>query len=215
MIKTPFPTQDGQSQTCPDCKTLFIRNRRDQQYCSPKCRKNSSQRKIRAKTPVNSSESMQKRRDNLVLIDKSVRILEMLYEIPSDQRLGFMKDLIDDARTGNRQLANILCNKFLLRASRGDSKLFKRKFGSCYTISQAAELYCQRYWMADVSSVVRNRVPDPATGEVEDTQERNVLKNNCVDAKSVVTIYNKDTLDQSKTAPRANSNRVPKIRQAG
>ena len=91
----------------------------------------------------------------------------MLYSTPVERRLGFMADLVRQAREGNPTLRHILTNKYLLYAGADQSRLFYLGRPSCYfTIAQAADRYCRKYWKAGVRDVVYGRVEEPPTGEV-------------------------------------------------
>ena len=94
---------------CPNCKAK-VSGRPNKIYCSSNCRKRGTE------TKRNSQFSPTKRRENLEFFDRALRLAEELYKTPPANRLGFMKDLIHYARTGeDRGLRNILCNPMLLR----------------------------------------------------------------------------------------------------
>ena len=80
--------------TCPQCETQYP-FRKSKIYCSPNCRKAAS-RGIQ-----NSRTSKAKARDNYEFFDTARRMGETLYSLPLSQRLGHMKELIDEARAGN------------------------------------------------------------------------------------------------------------------
>lgn len=151
---------------CEDCRTLFMPSRKDQRYCSDRCRKNKSQKARRKEFPVNSTSSPSKRQDNRRLFDSAARHAEILYTLPPGRRLGFMKELIDAAREGDSHLRQMLTNKYILKAGREHRWLFYPRPQGYYTISQAADRYCRMYWNASVADVVYGCVPEPLTGEV-------------------------------------------------
>ncbi len=93
---------------------------------------------------------------------------ERLYNLPTTERFGHMKALIDEARQGNTQLRELLSN-YKLRHPNPTSEtwMFPRSNRAYCTIAQAAQNYCGRYWSANVDDVVYGRVPEPPTGEVE------------------------------------------------
>ena len=147
---------------CEYCDTPFRRRRKDQRYCSDKCRKAAYQDKNRKENPVNSTLSPQKWRENYELFDRALRLAEMLYTMPVGERLGFMKGLIDDARHGNVKLKNILLNPAILKARYFDEHMFYKKRPAAYrTIGQAADSYCRRYWGASVRDVLLGKVAEP------------------------------------------------------
>ncbi|MBZ4023462.1 hypothetical protein CKO11_13445 [Rhodobacter sp. TJ_12] len=98
-----------------------------------------------------------------------MRLAERLYTLPPSQRLGYMQTLIEEARSGaSPRLRRVLTMPKLLRASREDRHLFWRRSPESYrTIAQAADRYCRKFWGAGVVAVVRGKVPEPPTGEVD------------------------------------------------
>ena len=145
---------------CPNCKAK-VSGRPNKIYCSSNCRKRGTE------TKRNSQLSPTKRRENLEFFDRALRLAEELYKTPPPQRLEFMRDLIDYARTGeDRVLRNILCNPMLLRPNPYTQRfLFYRRSRVYCTISQAASNYCKRFWRANIKDVVFCKVPQPDTGE--------------------------------------------------
>lgn len=159
---------------CPNCKLMYSTKRPNQKFCSARCRKNESQKRRRAISPVNSANSVTKRRDNMLLFDRAIILGHELYMRPPGQRLGYMKSLIDEARAGNSALRQLLSNQYLLRPPLSKRWLFHNKSPAAYfTIAQAADRYCRKFWQSGVKKVVYGVAPEPPTGEV----------------KSVVTIY--------------------------
>lgn len=88
------------------------------------------------------------------------------YNLPPFERLGHMKELVDEARGGNSKLRNLLSNYYLRHPSESDKWLHARGSRGYGTIAQAANAYCWRYWGTHVTDVVYNRCDEPETGEV-------------------------------------------------
>ena len=147
---------------CPQCSSE-VTGRPDKTFCTPNCRKRHSE------PTRNSHSSPTKRRENREFFDRALRLSEELYSIPPNQRLGFMKDLIDHARLGeDRQIQDILTNYVLLHPNPyQDFHLFPKRSRSYCTIAQAASNYCKRFWRKDVRLVVYNKVGYPYDGVVE------------------------------------------------
>ena len=145
---------------CPHCKAK-VSGRPNKIYCSSNCRKRATEMKS------NSQFSPTKRRENTEFFERALRLAEELYKTIPSQRLGFMKDLINYARTGNDcELRNILCNPMLLKPNPYTQRfLFYRRSREYCTISQAASNYCKRFWRANVKDVIFCNVPEPDTGE--------------------------------------------------
>jgi hypothetical protein len=102
-----------------------------------------------------------------VFFDLALRLAEELYTRSPLERLGYMKDLIDKARGGNLQLREILTNGILLKPDRTKKRLFHRRCPAAYfTIAEAANRYCWKFWGASVVDVVRGIASEPSTGEV-------------------------------------------------
>jgi len=89
-----------------------------------------------------------------------------MYSLPHFERLGYMKDLIDEARAGNTQLRELLSN-YKLRHPHpiDDSWMFTRGCRSYSTIAQAADRYCWKFWGTHVTDVVYCCCDEPYTGE--------------------------------------------------
>lgn len=145
---------------CLHCLKPF-KYRKSKMYCSSNCRVYASRPK------QNSQCSPTKRRKNLMFFDKAMRLAETLYSLPPQQRLGYIKNLIDEARAGNTGLREILSNHMLRHPDPNkDRWMFYRSSRAYCTIAQAAQNYCKRYWHQDVSDVVYCRCPEPPTGEM-------------------------------------------------
>jgi hypothetical protein len=102
-------------------------------------------------------------------------LTEMLYMTRPDERLGFVKDIIDDARSGNKKLRQLLTNKFVLGAGEGEMYLFWRRRRDYPNISKAANAYCRKFWDAGIVEVVNNLVPEPETGECNFESDKGLL----------------------------------------
>ncbi|WP_416915638.1 MAG: hypothetical protein ACMUJJ_01020 [Roseicyclus sp.] len=135
-----------------------------------------SQEKSRSSIPANASNSVTIRRDQAELFDLAMRLAEGLYSLPPVDRLGYLKDVVDVARSGeSAKVRKILTFPDLLYPDRNEERLFWRRSPSVYcTISQAADRYCRKFWNAGVVDVVRGLVPEPPTGEVLDVQPKAV-----------------------------------------
>lgn len=166
----PFDANGSEIEVvCPICCEQFKPKRNDQKYCSPRCRKQNYQRKDREKHPRNAQNNRDVKTENRRQRERAIDLAETLYELPPAYRLGFMKELIDAARSGDAKLKSIFTNPDLLNASRNEPWLFHRRCPASYlTISQAANQYCKRFWNSSVGPVVKGEVPEPPTGEVFD-----------------------------------------------
>lgn len=92
---------------------------------------------------------------------------DTLYDLPPFERLGHMKDLIDEARAGNAKLRKLLSNYRLRKPSQDEEWLYARGSRQYMTIAQAANAYCYCYWGTHVTDVVYDRCPEPETGEIQ------------------------------------------------
>lgn len=155
--------------TCPVCLTVFP-YRSNKTYCSPKCRKSSSQKERRKSRPANAANSRSVQRHQEEVFELAMRMAERLYTMPSGERLGYVKEVIDFARSGLSPITRqVLTMPKLLRPNPEEKHLFWRRCPVSYcTISQAADRYCRLFWKAGVVDVVRGKAPEPPTGEVVD-----------------------------------------------
>jgi len=157
-----FNTIEATVSECPHCGNLFLPRRKNMIFCKENCRKAFS------RGPQNSANSRTKARKNAELFDAARRMGEKYYLIPPIERLGYLKELIDDARSGNTALREILSNWKLMHPNPiNETWIFPRGHRNYSTIAQLAQFYCWRFWKADVADVVYNRVSDPPTGEVD------------------------------------------------
>jgi hypothetical protein len=166
----PFDANGSEIEVvCPICCEEFKPKRNDQKYCGARCRKQNYQQKDREKYPRNAQNNKAVKRENITQRARALDLAAMLYELPPGHRLGFMKKLIDVARSGDAKLKSIFTNPNLLNASRHEPWLFHRCCPASYlTISQAANQYCKSFLNSSVGPVVRGEVPEPPTGEVFD-----------------------------------------------
>ena len=141
-----------------------ILGRPNKLYCSSNCRKRHNEPKR------NASYSPTKRREQLEFFDRALRLAECLYSIPPNQRLGFLKELVDLAREGDNGQLRLILTNYLLRHPNPiyDRHLFHRRNRAYPTIAQAVNYYCKRFWKADAKLVVYNKVPEPDDGVIED-----------------------------------------------
>lgn len=163
----PKAVYRGHERCCPTCGNRFIIKRRNNLYCSENCRKLKYQKKNRQANPVNSSYSQAKRRTNMYFFERSLRLAELIYTSPINVRLGLMQEMVQSARLGEEKLIQILTNQMLLFNPDKLKWLHWRRCPESYpTITQAANLYCLKFWSATVSDVVRGKVAEPPTGEI-------------------------------------------------
>ena len=161
LIEDHETTKPGKRK-CPRCQEA-VHGRSNKIFCSSNCRK-------RYNEPTrNSLFSVSKRRENMELFDRAMRLAECFYTTAPQFRLGFIKDIIDIAREGNdNQLRLILTNYCLLHPNPVQSPhLFFRRNRAYSTIAQVAQRYCKHFWKKDVKLVVYNKVPYPDDGIVD------------------------------------------------
>jgi hypothetical protein len=116
-------------------------------------------------------------RKNYDLYDLAMRLAERLYGLPPNQRLGYMKSLVDQARAEPGLLREVLANRTLLRPNPVTERWkFWRGSPEYFTIAQAANRYCLKFWGYGVVDVVMGRCPEPPTGEWLVTEEEKLLK---------------------------------------
>jgi len=149
--------------------------RSNRKFCSTRCRKASSQQTARAKTPANARNSPTVKREQYETYELARLLADNLYALPPFERLGYLEELIQQARSGRHpRLRRILTNPELIFPDRNKHFLFPRGWPVTYcTIAQAAERYCRwSPWRAGVASVVRGEVPEPDTGEIVEGEGR-------------------------------------------
>ena len=163
-----MPPHNRQSE-CPECGTTFP-YRSNKRFCSSSCRKAESQKRQRKTNPVNAKNSPTTRREQHEVYELADRLAETLYSLAPAERLGYIEELVQLARSGDQpKLRKIMTNPAFIRPNPQDTYLFWRGTSAYCTIAQAADIYC-RYspWQASVTKVVRGQVPEPPTGEVHD-----------------------------------------------
>lgn len=164
--KRPMSTTPS-STICPVCGEDFP-YRSNKTFCSASCRKASSQRDRRRKQPENAANSRSVRREQHEVFELASRMAETLYNMPPSQRLGYIEEIVQLARSGNcPQVRKILTMPAMIHPNPDKRHLFLRGCRNYCTISQAADRYCRSSpWNAGVADVVRGNVPEPLTGEV-------------------------------------------------
>ncbi|SHK68958.1 hypothetical protein SAMN05444000_1721 [Shimia gijangensis] len=163
-----MPPRTRQS-TCPECGTAFP-YRSGKRFCSSSCRKAESQKRLRKANPVNAQSCPATRREQHEIYELAARMAETLYTMPPGQRLGYIEEIIQLARSGQcPRIRKILTMPALIRPDPTKKHLFYQGRKSYCTISQAANRYCRASpWDAGIADVVRGKVPEPPTGEVDE-----------------------------------------------
>jgi len=90
---------------CCVCGTTIQSQRTTKKYCSANCRQKAN------RNQQNSASSTTKARTNAEFFDRAKRLAEVLYTLPPEKRLGFMQQLIGEARAGNTKLREVLTNQ--------------------------------------------------------------------------------------------------------
>ena len=150
---------------CLLCGATFT-GRSNSKFCSSKCRKQNYQQNDRVIHKLNAASSPTTKRQQLELFDSAMRLAESLYTLPPGYRLGYLEGLIQSARSGeNPNVRRILTMPQLLNPKSDEPfKFWRRCPISYFTISQAADRYCIRYWKRGIIFVIRNPTYFPDTG---------------------------------------------------
>lgn len=149
--------------SCPTCRQGFTPRRRDARFCRPLCQQKA------ARGPRTVTDSPTARDRSARHYATARELAAQLYSLPPDQRLGFMAEVVAAARGGDGKLRAILTDRALLCATKDHRSLFPRRApGVYFTIAQAADRYCRRFWGHGVKAVVYGEAPEPPTGEPGD-----------------------------------------------
>lgn len=145
MANSPELPMGGIS--CPACGACFTPKRKDQTYCSDRCRKNNYSRKDRARSPHNSIFSPTKWRENMEIFDRNRRLVELVCkERSSEARDKVTLSVISAAEGGHGQLRTILTNKIFLFPDRENELLFCPGCEHLGTIAQIVNRYSFANW---------------------------------------------------------------------
>ena len=149
---------EGRLGTCLHCKSTFPQ-RSNKKYCSPKCRQYGNRVK------QNSTNSPTTARDVEETLHSARALADLIYDLPTSEQLGFMRELIETARDGNTKLRRVLSNQYIRHLP--EEQNWVRGHGSRenFTISEMANRYCWRFWKANVTDVVYGLCEEPETGE--------------------------------------------------
>ena len=146
---------------CQHCR-IPISGRPNKKFCSPNCRKRSSE------GTQNSLESREKKKRNHVLFDSATRLAKIYFQHSPFERLGLMQNYISMARDGNTKMREMLSNDHLMKPDNDYGNPYKgtrgRSFGS---IAAACDRYCRYYWNASAADVVHNRADEPDDGVID------------------------------------------------
>jgi len=141
---------------CPACQSGFTPARRDQRFCSSKCRKNNHSRKERKKTPRNSKCSPIKWRENYDLFDRNMRLVEHYAKQKTEAgRRRVIEQVIHAAENGHSQLRSLLTNKRFLFPNRRNSLFFCPGYERFGTIAEIANRYSWVTWGCSIIDVLK------------------------------------------------------------
>ncbi|WP_152493358.1 hypothetical protein [Roseovarius sp. THAF27] len=110
----------------------------------------------------------------MVIFDRVLRLTLIYERLENAERLGFLKDLIDQARAGHADLRQILASPQLVFPDRhSDLGALMRRHSLRVTIGAYAQLYCKHFWAvgenatyAQLRDIFYGRMSEPPTGEV-------------------------------------------------
>lgn len=168
MEEQHIPSANGS--TCPRCKTEFVATRKDKKFCSRSCQKKSSNNATRG--PRDNKTSRTSRKRNEQHFSLSYSLAETYYNTPPQERLGFLKELVDAARfpesPRDKHIRNVLTHKALMYPDRREPSLFYRGMPFTYcTISELVNRYCKRFLLASSRTVLTSpHFKEPDTGEI-------------------------------------------------
>ncbi len=137
--------------TCPGCGTSFEPKRSNQRYCDSACQKKATRNSSRSDRTIENLEAIR------LHYDRAIRLAEMLYKVPINERLGVMKDILDSAELPEQaNIRRILTDPKLLKAhprNIDDKGLFLD--GRHKTISQAATTYTYKFFGISIQTYLR------------------------------------------------------------
>jgi hypothetical protein len=149
---------EGRLGTCLHCKSTFPQ-RSNKKYCSPKCRQYGNRVK------QNSTNSPTTARDVEETLHSARALADLIYDLPTSEQLGFMRELIESARDGNTKLRRVLSNQYIRHLPKEQDWVRGHGSRDNFTISEMANRYCWRFWKANVTDVVYGLCEEPETGE--------------------------------------------------
>jgi hypothetical protein len=164
------PNLGANGKCCLLCKSPFEATRKDKRFCSRKCQKKSSNNAARG--PQDNKTSSVSRKRNEQHYNLSYSLAETYYTTPPQERLGFLKELVDVARftesPRDKHIKNVLTHKALTYPNRQKKNLFYRGMPFTYcTISELVNRYCKRFLGASSRTVFTSpHFKEPDTGEV-------------------------------------------------
>ena len=151
---------------CIRCESEFELTRKDRKFCTSSCRSRHGQDKARRESPVNSSSSKAKLRENMELFNRVLALTEQYYKTPKPERLGYLRDLVAIARAGETKTRAVLANRYLVYIKDPKLKSMIRRHGFPEPIGRIVDKYCRHFWGASGREVVIGFAPDPPTGEI-------------------------------------------------
>ena len=148
--------QRAEEGVCQHCDKTFP-YRSNKKFCSDNCRKRHHEQSTRY------FYKQRKLKEREVLFERAQRLGEVFYQTKKEERLGFLKSLIDLARSGeDNHLRLVLTNFHLLRANyNSPGYLFINRRPHNRNIAKLANKYCRKLWGAGVRDVVYNKVKEP------------------------------------------------------
>lgn len=140
---------------CPACNQPFHPTRSNMKFCSPRCRKNRYSRADRNANPRNSTHSPAKWRENMELFDRHRCLVELLIKQRThEDRNNVIRQIIDAAENGHRQLRTILTSKAFQFPNPNRKLLFFPIHKNSKTIAQMANAYSWKTWGCSLENVL-------------------------------------------------------------
>lgn len=149
-IVLPEETPNSRQLVCPKCEASFSPNRSNQKFCSRPCSKAATRNTARGDR---SSENKAMRTAHY---DRAKWLAKRLYSAPPRERLGVMKDILEEAKDKKlgAGLRRVLSDPKLLKAHPvSERRLFHRGYEK--TIAQAASAYTQMFFGVGIQTYLK------------------------------------------------------------
>ena len=140
--------------TCENCGTIVVVRRKTRRFCSDRCRKDSHQRKSRAETPINASNSPSERYEQMREFELNMRLSEEYYSTPLKDRGNYLVGLIRWAVDHGGRVKRILTNKIWHEANPAVDRHMCWRNNP--TLAQQAHQLCRAAVGFGVSKVIKD-----------------------------------------------------------
>lgn len=152
--------------TCPACGLAFEPKRSTQRYCDRACQRNATRGPRTTATSPSQRDDKRRKRSLLIWLNTTY------YATPPAQRLGLLKEWLDEAREASGLLRDVLTTPAYVRPTRDDRHSVSFRGSWAYPpVPYLADRFCRKFRACPSWDWLSGRAEEPDTGEMIDVAE--------------------------------------------